>query len=85
MSRLSLRARLLIGLVALAAVGIGVAGLVTYAEQRSFLLTRVDRQVGDSRIPVSVALNLIHPQGAASSSRAAARGGAPGTFESSGT
>jgi two-component system, OmpR family, sensor kinase len=85
MSRLSLRGRLLIGLVALAAVGIGVAGLVTYAEQRSFLLTRVDQQVGDSRIPVSVALNLIHPQGAASSSRAAAGGGAPGTFESSGT
>jgi two-component system, OmpR family, sensor kinase len=41
---LSLRARLLIGLVALGAVGLLVFGAVTYAEQRSFLYQRVDQQ-----------------------------------------
>jgi two-component system, OmpR family, sensor kinase len=85
MSRLSLRARLLIGLVALTTVGLTVAGLVTYAEQRSFLLARIDEEVGDSRIPVSVALGLIHPRGAATGSQPAAGGSAPGTFETSGT
>jgi two-component system, OmpR family, sensor kinase len=85
MSRLSLRARLLIGLVALTVIGLAVAGLVTYEEQRSFLLTRVNQQVGDSRIPVSVALNVIHPQGATTGSRQPAGGSAPGTFQTSGT
>jgi two-component system, OmpR family, sensor kinase len=85
MSRLSLRARLLIGLVALTVIALGVAGVVTYEEQRSFLLTRVDQQVGDSRIPVSVALNLIHPQGATTGSRQPAAGSSPGTFQTSGT
>ena len=81
---MSLRARLLIGLVVLAAVGLGVTSVVTYEEQRSFLLTRVDQQVGDSRLPVSVALNLIHPQGASSAPRPSA-GRAPGSFQTSGT
>jgi two-component system, OmpR family, sensor kinase len=84
---LSLRARLLIGLVALAAIGLGVSAVVTYEEERSLLLARVDQQVGDSRIPVSVALNLIHPK-AATPGRvppASARGHAPSTFQTSGT
>jgi len=34
---MSLRARLIIGVVALAFLGLLVAGAVTYAEQRSFL------------------------------------------------
>ena len=85
MSRLSLQARLLIGLVALTTVGLAVAGLVTYAEQRSFLLGRIDQQVGDSRIPVSVALSLIHPRGTATGSQPPAGGSAPGTFQTSGT
>jgi two-component system OmpR family sensor kinase len=85
MSRVSLRGRLLIGLVALTVIGLGVAAVVTYEEQRSFLLTRVDQQVGDSRIPVSVALDLIHPRGATSGQRPPAGGSAPGTFETSGT
>jgi two-component system OmpR family sensor kinase len=61
--------------------------VVTYEEQRSFLLTRVDQQVGDARIPVSVALNVIHPQGATSNPRplAGAGGRAPSTFQTSGT
>jgi two-component system, OmpR family, sensor kinase len=86
-SALSLRARLLIGLVALVAIGLGVAAVVTYEEQRSFLLTRVDQQVGDSRIPVSVALGLIHPGGAASGRPPASSGSitAQSTFQTSGT
>ena len=83
---LSLRARLLIGLVVLSAVGLGVMAVVTYEEQRSFLLTRVNQQVGDSRLPVAVALNAIHPQGTGPRSRPPAAGGrAPSTFQTSGT
>jgi two-component system OmpR family sensor kinase len=41
----SLRARLLIGLVVLTAAGLIVAGLVTYAEQRSFLIGQVDQEL----------------------------------------
>ncbi|HEX4717986.1 MAG TPA: HAMP domain-containing sensor histidine kinase [Thermoleophilaceae bacterium] len=40
----SLRARLIAGLLALTAAGLLVAGAVTYLEQRSFLLDRVDQQ-----------------------------------------
>jgi two-component system OmpR family sensor kinase len=40
--RLSLRARLLLGVVALAAVGLVIADVATYASLRSFLLDRVD-------------------------------------------
>ena len=42
---MSLRARLTIGVVALAALGLLVAGAVTYAEQRSSLFDRIDEQV----------------------------------------
>jgi two-component system OmpR family sensor kinase len=84
---LSLRARLLVGLVALVAMGLGAAAIVTYEEQRSFLLTRVNQQVGDSRIPVSHALGLIHPHAAGTSPAAAVvpTGQAPSTFQTSGT
>jgi two-component system OmpR family sensor kinase len=85
-SVLSLRARLLIGLVVLSAVGLGAMAVVTYEEQRSFLLTRVNQQVGDSRLPVAVALNAIHPQGTTTQRRPPAAGGrAPSTFQTSGT
>ena len=40
----SLRARLLLGMLALTALGLLVAGAVTYAEQKSFLLDRIDQQ-----------------------------------------
>ena len=82
---MSLRARLLIGLVAVAAIGLGVAAVVTYEEQRSFLLTRVDQQVGDSRLPVSVALGLINrarPRRPPAITGRPERG--PGTFQTSG-
>jgi two-component system OmpR family sensor kinase len=74
-------------LVALAAVGLGTAAIITYEEQRSFLLTRVDQQVSDSRIPVAVALKVIHPGGATSTHRlpTSGAGAAPSTFQTSGT
>jgi two-component system OmpR family sensor kinase len=84
---LSLRARLLLGLAALVAVGLGAAAIVTYEEQRSFLLERVDQQVADSRLPVSVALGLVHP-GQPASKRVgspATSAKAPTTFQTSGT
>jgi two-component system, OmpR family, sensor kinase len=53
----SLRARLVAGLLALAAVGLLVLGGITYAEQRSFLLGRVDQQLRAATLPVSAALD----------------------------
>jgi two-component system OmpR family sensor kinase len=84
---LSLGARLLLGLVALVAIGLGAAAIVTYEEQRSFLLTRVDQQVGDSRRLVSVTLGLTRP-GLPNARRVgpgAISGQAPTTFQTSGT
>ncbi|MCW2996544.1 MAG: histidine kinase [Solirubrobacterales bacterium] len=43
---MSLRTRLIAGLLAIATIGLLVLGGVTYAEQRSFLLERIDRQAG---------------------------------------
>jgi two-component system OmpR family sensor kinase len=54
----SLRARLLAGMVALVAAGLAVAALVTYEEQRSFLLDRVDQQVESALVPLSFQLRL---------------------------
>ncbi|HEY7966666.1 MAG TPA: HAMP domain-containing sensor histidine kinase [Solirubrobacteraceae bacterium] len=42
---MSLRARLLIGLVVVTALGLIVAGLVTYAAERSFLISRVNQEL----------------------------------------
>jgi two-component system OmpR family sensor kinase len=62
----SLRARLLAGMVALVAAGLTVAAFVTYEEQRSFLLTRVDQQVLSATVAISAQLRLhhFHPPGA---------------------
>ncbi|HEU4703635.1 MAG TPA: HAMP domain-containing sensor histidine kinase [Conexibacter sp.] len=54
----SLRARLVAGLLALAAVGLLVLGGITYAEQRSFLTDRVDQQLRGAVRPVSAALGF---------------------------
>src|SRR6202000_2844000 len=40
---MSLRARLLVGMVVLVAAGLAVAAVATYEEQRSFLLNRLDQ------------------------------------------
>jgi len=45
---LTLRTRLLVGLVLLAAVGLSASGVVTYREQRSFLLDRVNEQLASA-------------------------------------
>jgi two-component system OmpR family sensor kinase len=85
---LSLRARLLIGLVALAAIGLGAAALVTYEEQRSFLMTKIDQQVAQAKLPVSGRLGLVKSRLPTSSGgpiqRRAANHG-PSTFQASGT
>ena len=47
---MSLRARLLVGLVVLVAAGLLVAGIVTYTAERSFLVARVDQQVAGEPI-----------------------------------
>jgi len=46
-NRLSLRARLLVGVLVLALVGVGAADAFTYTQLRSFLLSRVDRTLDD--------------------------------------
>ncbi|MDX6469381.1 MAG: two-component system, OmpR family, sensor kinase, partial [Gaiellaceae bacterium] len=48
---MSLRARLIAGLLVLAAIGLVLLGGVTYAEQRSFLMQRIDQQAATA-IPV---------------------------------
>jgi two-component system OmpR family sensor kinase len=78
----------LIGLVALAAIGLGAAALVTYEEQRSFLLTKIDQQVGQAKLPLSVRLGLVKPRLPAGTGGAIPRGTAkrgPSTFQVSGT
>jgi two-component system OmpR family sensor kinase len=45
LERMSLRARLVLGVFALAALGLAVADVATYASLRSFLVERVDRNV----------------------------------------
>src|ERR1700710_1529117 len=54
----SLRARLLAGIAVLVACGLTAGAVVTYAEQRSFLLDRVDQQVQSSVGPPSFQLGL---------------------------
>jgi len=53
----SLRARLMAGLLVLAAVGLVTLGVVTYTEQRSFLYDRADQQAQDAEPGVSQKLD----------------------------
>jgi two-component system OmpR family sensor kinase len=55
---LSLRARLLIALIGLVAGGLIVVAVVTYEEERSFLLGRVDQQAVGALEVVSFQLDL---------------------------
>jgi two-component system OmpR family sensor kinase len=62
----SLRGRLVAGVLALAAVGLLVLAGVTYAEQRSFLMQNVDRQARGAQASVDVLLEgrgFIYPDG----------------------
>jgi two-component system OmpR family sensor kinase len=75
-SRLSLRARLLLAVISLAAVGLVVANVVTYTSLRSFLVDRADAALeedarslrgpgpGARRAPPGVAVQLRSPDGA---------------------
>jgi two-component system OmpR family sensor kinase len=55
---MSLRARLLLGMVVLVAAGLAVVAVTTYEEQRSFLLNRVDQQVQSGVAPIAFELRL---------------------------
>ncbi|MCW3008645.1 MAG: integral rane sensor signal transduction histidine kinase [Solirubrobacterales bacterium] len=68
----SLRARLLGILLGLTAAGMLIAGAITYTEQRSFLLNRLDQQVESARSAVDDALG---GQGPGSAGAPADRGG----------
>ena len=57
----SLRARLVAGVVAVAALGLIILAGVTYAEQRSFQLDRIDQQVHAAVFPVSGMLDRRAP------------------------
>ena len=50
---MSLRVRLLAGIVVLVTIGLTVTAVVTYAEQRSFLYSRIDQEVDAARLPIA--------------------------------
>jgi hypothetical protein len=52
LARLSLRARLVLGVIALATAGLAVANVVTYASLRSFLIEQTDRDLEQSHTGV---------------------------------
>src|SRR5437879_69680 len=55
---MSLRGRLLTGLVALVTVGMLVSDIVTYTALRSFLVDRIDQQLEETVLPAAHALEL---------------------------
>jgi two-component system OmpR family sensor kinase len=59
---MSLRVRLLLALVGLAAAGLIIADVVTATSLRSFLYSRVDQQLNSSVAPVTQALDAPQPQ-----------------------
>jgi two-component system OmpR family sensor kinase len=70
---MSLRARLLVGMVVLVAAGLAAAAVVTYEEQRSFLLDRVDQQVESALVPLSFGLRTPAATGTQGSRRSLTR------------
>jgi two-component system, OmpR family, sensor kinase len=48
-------------MVALVTIGLGVAAVVTYEEQRSFLLNRADQQVVSALLPIAARLGVREP------------------------
>jgi two-component system, OmpR family, sensor kinase len=74
----SLRARLLAAVLVLSAVGLLLLGAITYAEQRSFLLDRVDQQARAAPPAVAGALSGGGGFGPAAGDRDHDRGGGPG-------
>jgi two-component system, OmpR family, sensor kinase len=74
---MSLRTRLLTGMVALVAAGLAVAAFATYEEQRSFLLDRVDQQVQSALVPLAFQLRVIDARGGSPATRRFAPGPLP--------
>ena len=52
LGRLSLRARLVLGVIAVAVVGLAIADVVTYASLRSFLFDRTDASLQEARTEI---------------------------------
>jgi two-component system OmpR family sensor kinase len=67
---MSLRTRLLAGMVVLVTVGLAVAAVATYAEQRSFLNNRLNQQVRSAVFPIALQLRVPVGPGRGSFSRA---------------
>ena len=63
LARLSLRARLLLGVVALAAVGLTAADVATYSSLRSFLIHRTDSSLNDAHHAVEGVFSAPHGPG----------------------
>ena len=80
MNRLSLRARLLLGVFVLAAIGLVAADAATYASLRSFLLDRVDKtlEAGHAQVEQTAFPNQGRPgSGPAPGGREPPRGSSP--------
>ncbi len=56
LARLSLRARLILGVIALAAVGLGAADVVTYSSLSSFLISRTDSSLEQAHVSAEQAI-----------------------------
>jgi two-component system OmpR family sensor kinase len=56
LGRLSLRARLVLGVIVLAAVGLAAADVATYTSLRSFLVERTDTSLEESHRPIEAAV-----------------------------
>ena len=60
---MSLRTRLVAGLLVVAAIGLSVAGTVTYVALQSFMLDRLDQQLDVIRVPMRNALSEANVRG----------------------
>ena len=76
LTRLSLRARLVLGVIALATVGLAAANVATYTSLRSFLLARTDESLADLRRAAEHDLD----GGCSDHDRRAPPGGSPSDF-----
>jgi two-component system, OmpR family, sensor kinase len=74
----SLRARLIAGLLIVAAAGLVALAAITYAEQRSFLLDRTDQQARNASPAIGHALDGAGVPGGGAEHRPARGGGGPG-------
>ena len=77
LGRLSLRSRLVLGVIALATVGLGVANLATYASLRSFLIDQTDRALSESHSAVE---REVVEHGCGHDDHGSLRGASPGDY-----